>query len=528
MLALVAILVVNVQAQYREQPYKMSKVVDLISELYVDTVNTSKIVETGIIAMLKELDPHSVYISKDEVKEMNEPLEGNFEGIGIQFNILNDTLMVVGVIPSGPSERVGLMAGDKILNIDEENVAGMGLTNKMVMERLRGKKGTIVNVDIKRGKSSELLHFRIVRDKIPIYSVDAAYMADKENNIGYIKINKFAATTTQEYKKAIDGLVKEGMKHLILDLTDNGGGYLSAGFDLANQFLSWGQTVVTTKGTKIRPQVYSSNGLSDAKYGKLVVMINENSASASEIVSGAIQDWDRGVLVGRRTFGKGLVQNQFPLNDGSMIRLTVARYYTPTGRCIQRPYNDGVDEYEKEFIERYNSGELVNADSIHLSTTEKYYTLVNGREVYGGGGIMPDIFVPIDTTFATKYYSQMVRKGIFNKFVLTYVNNNREKLEGKYKSKNGSNFEKFKKDFVVTDKFLQDLVDFATKEKLKLNESEYERSKEHMRVNLKAAIARDLFDSGEFYQIINSVDPIYNEAIEVIKNDNLYNAKLNP
>jgi carboxyl-terminal processing protease len=514
---------------FNDQVYKMSKVLGLIDNLYVDTVNQSKLVETGIVSILKELDPHSVYISKEEVKAMTEPLEGNFEGIGVQFSILNDTLMVVGVIPGGPSERVGIMAGDRILVIDTTNVAGIGLTNDMVFKKLKGKKGTIVKVKIQRQGLSELLEFVITRDKIPIYSVDAAYMIDKKMKIGYIKINKFAATTSKEYQDAVAKLRKEGMKNLILDLTDNGGGYLNAGFDLASEFLQPGQMVVFTQGTKSPRQEYKADNTLKSDYGKVVVMVDEGSASASEIVTGALQDWDRAVVVGRRTFGKGLVQNQFPLPDGSMIRLTIARYYTPTGRNIQRPYNKGVDEYEKDFIKRYNNGELSNADSIHLPTKEKYLTLKNKRVVYGGGGIMPDIFIPIDTSAYTDYYAQLIRKGIMNRFVLQYIDKNRGTLEKQYRqTKTSKDFELFDKQFIVDDDFMKQLTDFATTEKLPFKEEEFLKSKEHMRVNLKASIARDLFDSGEFYQIVNQLDPIYKEAIRVIEDDALYNSKLQP
>ena len=526
------VLTMNAQAQRgnREQNFKMNRVLDLIDNLYVDTANMQKLVETGIVAMLKELDPHSVYITQDDVKAMNEPLEGNFEGIGIQFSILNDTLMIVAVIPGGPSERVGLMAGDRIIYVDTANIAGVGLTNQMVQKKLRGKKGTVVGVRVLRHGSKDLIDFKITRDKIPIYSVDAAYMVDTKAGIGYIKINKFAATTTSEFNTAVGKLRKQGLKHLIVDLTDNGGGYLNTGFDLASQFLQSGKMVVFTQGTKMpRQNYYTESGHSEKDFGKVVVMVNENSASASEIVSGALQDWDRAVLVGRRTFGKGLVQNQFPLPDGSMMRLTVARYYTPTGRCIQRSYKDGVDEYNKEFDKRYNDGELYSADSIHLPTGEKYFTKVNNRVVYGGGGIMPDVFVSIDTTYTSKYYVKMVRHGIFNRFVLNYIDNNRAELEKKYKpTKTDKDFKLFDEKFTVTDEFLKQLTDFAEKEKLPFDEKDFERSKEHMRVNLKAAIARDLYDSGEYYQIINRIDPIFKEAVKVIKDDKLYNAKLQP
>ena len=497
MIAIAAIvLTMNAQAQRnnREQNFKMNRVLDLIDNLYVDTTNLPKLVETGIIAMLKELDPHSVYITQDDVKAMNEPLEGNFEGIGIQFSILNDTLMIVAVIPGGPSERVGLMAGDRIIYVDTANIAGVGLTNQMVQKKLRGKKGTVVGVRVLRHGSKDLIDFKITRDKIPIYSVDAAYMVDAKAGIGYIKINKFAATTTSEFNTAVGKLRKQGLKHLIVDLTDNGGGYLNTGFDLASQFLQSGKMVVFTQGTKMpRQNYYTESGHSEKDFGKVVVMVNENSASASEIVSGALQDWDRAVLVGRRTFGKGLVQNQFPLPDGSMMRLTVARYYT------------------------------------HLPTGEKYFTKVNNRVVYGGGGIMPDVFVSIDTTYTSKYYVKMVRHGIFNRFVLNYIDNNRAELEKKYKpTKTDKDFKLFDEKFTVTDEFLKQLTDFAEKEKLPFDEKDFERSKEHMRVNLKAAIARDLYDSGEYYQIINRIDPIFKEAVKVIKDDKLYNAKLQP
>ena len=535
-IAAAALMALSAQAQRsnnntsREQTFKMTRVLDLINNLYVDTVNQQKLVETGIVAMLKELDPHSVYITQEDVKAMNEPLEGNFEGIGIQFNIMNDTLMVVAVIPGGPSERVGLMAGDRIIYVDTANIAGVGLTNQMVQKKLRGKKGTVVGVRVLRRGSKDLIDFKITRDKIPIYSVDAAYMVDAKAGIGYIKINKFAATTTTEFNNAVKKLRAQGLKHLIVDLTDNGGGYLNTGFDLASQFLQSGKMVVFTQGSKSpRQNYYTQSGHDEKDYGRVVVMVNENSASASEIVSGALQDWDRAVLVGRRTFGKGLVQNQFPLPDGSMMRLTIARYYTPTGRCIQRSYKDGVDEYNKDFDKRYNDGELYSADSIHLPTGEKYFTKVNNRVVYGGGGIMPDVFVPIDTTYSSRYYVRMVRQGIFNRFVLNYIDNNRTELEQKYKStKTDKDFKTFDEKFIVTDEFLKQLTDFAEKEKLPFDEKGFERGKEHMRVNLKAAIARDLYDSGEYYQIINRIDPIYNEAVRVMKDEKLYKSKLQP
>ncbi len=520
-------LATSAQNTFSVQNYKMSRVLTLIDHLYVDTVDDAKIVEAGIVAMLKELDPHSIYVSPDEVKEMNEPLEGNFEGIGIQFSIINDTLMAVGIILGGPSERVGLMAGDRILYIDSTNVAGVGITNNDVFKKLRGKKGTKVTVKIQRHGSPELLEFTITRDKIPIYSVDASYVIDKKEKIGYVKVNKFAATTTDEYTKAMEKLRKAGVRNLILDLTDNGGGFLNSGFDLASQFLNDGQMVVYTDGVKQPRQDYRARGKKSLDYDRVVVMVDEGSASASEIVTGALQDWDRAVVVGRRTFGKGLVQNQFPLTDGSMIRLTVARYYTPTGRCIQRPYSAGVDQYEQDFIDRYNNGELNSADSIHLPTSEIYYTLNSHRPVYGGGGIMPDIFVPIDTTYYSDYYARMIRSGIFNRFVIEYIDTHRDSLERVYKStKTDADFDKFNAKFEVTDALLQELIDYAAKNKLEYVDADFARSKEYIRFYLKAAISRDLYDSGEFYQIYNLHNPIFKEAVRVIKDVDLYNSKL--
>ena len=349
------------------------------------------------------------------------------------------------------------------------------------------------------------------------------------DNFGYMYYGSFSSEIGEgnldlilNYLSTADGL--------IIDVRDNGGGYLNTGFDLASQFLQSGKMVVFTQGSKSpRQNYYTESGHNEKDYGRVVVMVNENSASASEIVSGALQDWDRAVLVGRRTFGKGLVQNQFQLPDGSMMRLTVARYYTPTGRCIQRSYKDGVDEYNNDFNTRYNNGELYSADSIHLPTGEKYFTKVNNRVVYGGGGIMPDVFVPIDTTYSSKYYVKMVRQGIFNRFVLNYIDNNRTELEQKYKStKTDADFKKFDENFTVTDDFLKQLTDFAEKEKLPFDEKGFERGKEHMRINLKAAIARDLYDSGEYYQIINRIDPIFNEAVKVMKDEKLYKSKLQP
>ncbi|MCK9207628.1 MAG: S41 family peptidase [Salinivirgaceae bacterium] len=483
--------------------------------------------EDVIVEMLKQLDPHSVYLDKKEVEKSNESLQGSFEGIGIQFNILNDTLMVVSPVSGGPSEKVGIQAGDRILKIDSVNVAGVGLTNEMVFEKLRGKKGTKVTVAIKRKGVDELLDFEIIRDKIPQYSLDAAYMISKKDKVGYIKLNRFAATTMDEFRDASVKLKKEGAENLILDLTDNGGGYLNMAQDLADEFLSAGKMLVYTEGIHSPKQEALATNVGNFEKGKVVIMIDEGSASASEIVSGAVQDWDRGVLVGRRSFGKGLVQRNLNLPDGSMLRLTIARYYTPTGRLIQKSYEEGNDEYEKDLIKRYNNGELSNADSIHFPDSLKYYTLQNKRVVYGGGGIMPDFFVPIDTAGYSDYYRDLIRKGIINRFVLRYLDENRSALETNYKSsKKGHDFESYLKSFTIDDSFLKELVTFAKKEKLPFNETDFSKSKEVIRVDLKALIARDVWGSSESFQLFNQLDPIYNEAVKVILDDPLYQSKL--
>ncbi len=532
LISLTLLLTGNVFGQlFNEEVYKFSKTLGLIETFYVDSIDKTKLVDDAIINLLKDLDPHSVYISKEEVKKMNEPLQGSFDGIGVQFNIMNDTLLVVSPISGGPSEKVGIIAGDRIVKIDSELVAGVGLTNKMVFDRLRGSKGTKVVVSIKRKGVNELLDFDIIRDKIPIYSLDAAYMVNNET--GYIKLNRFSATTMKEYNEAILKLRKKGAENLILDLTNNGGGYLNMAFELADEFLQQGQMVVYTEGINSPRQDYKASRKSSNEYSKIVIMIDEGSASASEIVTGAVQDWDRGVVVGRRSFGKGLVQRPFNLPDQSMIRLTVANYYTPTGRLIQKSYEDGVEEYHKEMITRYNNGELSNEDSIHFPDSLKYFTLNNKRVVYGGGGIMPDIFVPIDTTGYSDYYRDLIRKGILNHFVIQFMDENRSKLEKKYlNNKKFENqnigFDAFNAEFEVTDAMLNDLVKYAEVEKLALNQEEFDTSKPQIRTNIKALISRDIWDSNEFFQVINKLDPIFKEAVKVIGDKELYDSKLLP
>ncbi len=510
----------NITAQIiDDQSFKFSRVLSLINTYYVDTVNDNKLVEDAIIAMLKDLDPHSIYISKKEVKEMNEPLEGNFEGVGIQFNILNDTLMVVATIPGGPSEKVGMLAGDRIIYIDTAMVAGVGLKNSTVFKKLRGKKGTIVNLKVKRRNVKKLLDFTIVRDKIPIYSLDAAYMVKKD--IGYVKLNRFAATSMKELMPAFNKLKKQGAKNIILDLRGNGGGYLNIALSLADQFIEKDKLLLFTKGINSPQNTYNSTENTSFAKGRVVVLVDEGSASASEIVTGAIQDWDRGLVIGRRTFGKGLVQRPFNLPDGSMMRLTIARYYTPSGRCIQKPYNKGIKAYSMDIINRYNSGQLTDADSIHFPDSLKYKTLKYKRTVYGGGGIMPDIFVPLDTTKVTDYYAEIRRKGIINKISIEYIDENRESLKEKYKT-----FKEFDKNFNVDKNIIDKLVTEAEKQGIKKNTEQLNKSLSDIKMILKALIARDLFDTSEFYQIVNKTDKTFQKAVEVISDKKLYEQKI--
>jgi carboxyl-terminal processing protease len=484
---------------FNEQVYKFSTALGSVSTFYVDSVDQDQLVEHAIIEMLKKLDPHSVYINKDDVKAMNEPLQGNFEGIGVQFNLLDDTIFIVSPISGGPSEKVGIQAGDRIVRIDSEEVAGKGITQVQVREKLMGEKGTRVTVTVKRRNEASLLDFTITRDKIPIYSLDASYMVDDET--GYIRLNRFSFTTVKEFEQALNELKNRKMRNLILDLRDNGGGYLQESITLSDHFLEKDRMIVYTEGLNISKMDYTSTNGGGFKDGRLVVLLNENSASASEIVAGAIQDWDRGLIIGRRSFGKGLVQRPVNLPDGSMIRLTVARYYTPTGRLIQRPYDNGVEDYSMDALRRYNNGEYFSQDSIHLDDSVKYYTKINNRVVYGGGGIMPDVFVPYDTVAMTGYYRELVRNGIFNRYVLNYVDRNRADLKRQFPK-----FQEYKDEFMVDESMIKEFAEFGAKEGVNINDKELNTSAGTISIQLKALIARDLFDVSEYFEIVNSRD----------------------
>lgn len=485
-----------------------------ITQLYVDTVNEEKLVEDAIKGMLEKLDPHSSYSNAEETKELNEPLQGNFSGIGISFNMIQDTLYVIQTVAGGPSEKVGMVAGDRIIAVNDTSIAGQKMKNSDIIKRLRGPKGT--QVDLKVLRRPDTIDFVVTRAEIPIYSVDAAYMVDPTT--GYIKLNRFAAETPHEVIKALEDLRSRGMKDLILDLTDNGGGYLQASIDLLGEFLEPGSLAVYTEG--LNSPRNNNFAHPDGKKplfddGRLVVMMNQYSASASEITAGAIQDWDRGLIVGRRSFGKGLVQRPIPFPDGSMVRLTVAHYYTPTGRDIQKPYTSGDNKsYESDIADRFKNGELMHEDSLKVNKELKVLTLKNKREKFGGGGIYPDKFVALDTTEYTKYYRNVMAKGLFNKFVIQYIDSNRNELKKKYKTDDD-----FVKKFEVSDEMLDEFKAMADKEGVEFNEEDFKRSESLFRNVIKALIGRDVYENYTFYKIVNDKDPIYKEAYKLIKSD---------
>jgi carboxyl-terminal processing protease len=500
-----------------EGTFKFGRTLSLIDAFYVDSANLDMLTEKAIIEVLRNLDPHSTYISAKDVKEMNEPLNGNFEGIGVQFNLLRDSIIIVEPLGGGPSEKVGIRSGDRILTIDKEKVTGIKISTTGVRSRLMGPKGSKVMVTIYRKGVKEILDFTIIRDKIPIYSVIASYMLDKET--GYIKLDKFAATTEKEFSNAVSNLKKSNMKNMILDLRGNGGGYMLAATELADKFFIDQKLLVYMVGRKNPRQDLSSRGNGSLASSRIVVLTDEGSASASEIFAGAIQDWDRGVIMGRRTFGKGLVQNGFYLTDGSMVRLTIARYYTPTGRSIQRPYNEGYEKYMESFFKRFTDGELMSADSIHLPDSIKYKTLVNKRIVYGGGGIMPDVFVSADTSSNSPYFNKLFAKNVLNSFTLEYFDRNRTFLTTQYKS-----FTEFKTNFEFSPDDIKTLIAKGEVEGVKYNDEQFQKSKEEILLIMKGYVASNMWQTSELYQIVNQNDKVIEKALKLISDKNSYNS----
>jgi len=510
----------GIHAQWNNpQALKLAQVMDKVSRFYVDSIDDSEVVENTITEMLHELDPHSSYLSKEQLEELNEQLEGEFEGIGVSFNILEDTIYIIRAISGGPSEKVGIMAGDRIIRVEGEAVAGTGITTTQVQKLLKGPKGTIVDISVQRRGVSGLIEFSITRDKIPVFSLDASYMVS--DRIGYVKLARFSHTTIDEFEKAVYELNQQGMEDLILDLSGNGGGWLPVAVELADHFLTGNKEIVRTEGRNVSERTYRARKDGMFEKGNLVIMIDHNSASASEIVSGAVQDWDRGVIVGRRSFGKGLVQQPFYLTDGSMIRLTVARYYTPTGRLIQKSYDEGFEEYSMDLINRYNSGELVSSDSIVFPESQKYRTLLKNSVVYGGGGIMPDYFVPIDTTSFSDYYRQLINRGLFNRYMLQYVDHHRDEFLDRYGA-----FDKFNRDYTTSQEQMEGLIAFASSEGLEFREDDWNNSIGEIRLLFKAYLARDLYGMGYFYQVFNTSDEVFQKAVEILENPSLHHQKL--
>ena len=503
----------------QEAAQKFGTLMRYINQIYVDSVDVGDLTERAIVTMLEDLDPHSVYFSADELKEADEPLNGNFEGIGVQFNIFKDTIMVVSPISGGPSERLGIRAGDRIVEVEGENCAGIGLTNRDVMKLLKGPKGTIVQVGIRREGESELLVFDITRDKIPIFSIDAVHMID--DKIGYIKVSRFAKTTMDEFRQALLELKDKGMKDLILDLQGNGGGMLRTAIDMSDELLSGEKLIVYTEGRAFEREDTFAQYKGLFEKGRLVVLIDEASASASEIVSGAVQDWDRGLVMGRRSFGKGLVQRPMRLPDGSAVRLTVQKYYTPSGRCIQKPYDDGVEAYRKEKFERFEKGELMSLDSLELPDSLMFETRILGRKVYGGGGIIPDLFVPLDTTLNSPTFSKILRKGLCSKYALTQVDDQREAWEQRHTSEDD-----FVRNMKLAAEEIQAFKEYVVEQGVEIDEEDWERSLPAIEMRLCAFLGRNIYESRTFYRVIGGLNEALQEAVRVLNDGTFKSANL--
>ena len=505
----------NSQRQYLPIQ-KLMNTFQVISGYYVDTVNEPHVVDEAIKAMLHTLDPHSTYSDAEATRALTEPLQGNFSGIGIQFNMLDDTVKVIQTVVGGPSEKVGILAGDRIMTANDTAISGVKMPQADVMKRLRGPKGSIVKIGALRRGTPGMIYFTIERDDIPTYSVNAAYMAD--DNTGYIKVTLFGETTAKELAEAIEKLRKQGMTDLILDLEDNGGGYLQAAIDMASMLLDDDALIVYTEG-RVQPATYYNAAKALTKFdGRLVVTVNQYSASASEILSGAVQDNDRGVIVGRRTFGKGLVQRPIPFPDGSMIRLTTARYYTPSGRLIQKPYKPGEEEdYELDIIHRYEAGEFSSADSVHFDEGLMKRTLHKERKVYGGGGIMPDSFVPVDTSYYSNYYRDLVAKAVISRFSLTFVDEHRRQLKHDWPTEKA-----FVDGFKVSSAMIDSITTLGEREGVKLDSAQLAVSRPAIELIVKGLIGRDIFEQSTYYRVVNPIDPIYRRALDIINDEKTY------
>lgn len=531
---------ISANAQVKMDEAQLRKLIvtqSAILNLYVDTVSQSKITEDAIKAMLEKLDPHSTYTPAKDVQALTENLNGSFEGIGVQYNMNEDTLVVIQPVTNGPSEKVGIIAGDKIVTVNDSSIAGVNMSREDIMKRLRGPKGTKVNLGVIRQGVKGIQKFVVTRDKIPVYTLDAYYMIDETT--GYIKISSFGATTHEEFTTAAKELIGLGMKHLVLDLQGNGGGYLQAAVAMADEFLGNGEMIVYTEGRSVgRHDYHAQKGQMDID--KVIVLVDGYTASAAEILSGAIQDNDRGTIVGRRTFAKGLVQRPIDLPDGSMIRLTVAHYYSPVGRCFQKPYTKGdKKKYDNDMLDRLNSGELMSADSIHFPDSLKY-TTKGGRVVYGGGGIMPDVYVPLDTTLYTRLHRELSAKSCIIQSTLKFLDKHRKQLIKEYnvndfrkelalrqaKKKYNANtliynegFKRFKDTYEVPQELLDILAEQAKTAKIEYTDSMYQATLPLLTLQLKALLARDIWDMSEYYQIMNPASEIYVKGLATMKEE---------
>lgn len=508
---------INIFAQSdQEQLYKFNQVFDAVTGTYADSVNQEKLTEDAIKALLKDLDPHSLYFSKDEIEELNRGLVGSFIGIGIGYDIIQDTVLILSTVKTGPSDKAGIKSGDRIIKVENEIIAGNGMTDKKLKELLTGKKDSKVKVTVKRRYVQKFLTFEITRSKIPVKSLTAAYNINK--NLTYLKLNRFSATTLDEFKKATDTLMTTKDAKLILDLRYNSGGYLYTAVRLLENFFDKNTLVLYTDGVHQKRKNYYTHKAGKFRNNELVILINESSASAAEIVSGAIQDTDRGIIIGRRSYGKGLVQKPVYLVDGSMIRLTVAKYYTPSGRNIQKPYDKGIDDYNKDLVHRLEHGEYTDKDSIKFNKSLKFKTLVNKRTVFGGGGIMPDIFIPADTLHYPSYYRKILNSGKVNEFVHLYVEKNRKIILDSY-----SKFKDFKSDFIILEEILNEMVNYVFKNNIKKNDYLNGFTKNNFIKNqIKALIADNLWGNTEYYSIINEYDSNVIKAVEVLNNKKEY------